>query len=369
MPIKKNLRIELGSGDDNFRQSPRKIEIRDSKFGLLDSSWLTFQNYYNTSLDPGLYIVTLSFASGEKDEKVVEVLPERSVTISFKKPEDTAEVYYNKSIYSSHLALREFGIALWCMIEDKWAPVPLPEYLNVERRRDTIRFNLSLSEERHILQFRGHGPRKPKCVCLPLYSELTCQIDRSNYSDQVGFPFEIKIETRNAISDSILQLMSRGSVDDAKSLVPAERAEDLLWDKQYDPSAAAVGGYYLLKIQDLDRMHDWGKNLANRFPKIPDGSIIYAWQLLQQQRRSNELNVSEIRRRLLEAFNRGIPIYTEGMRLLYEGINLLYFHNEKQRGGDTELFHALTELRKYTDSLDWSGLTTSFFAESPDTPL
>ena len=73
--------------------------------------------------------------------------------------------------------------------------------------------------------------------------------------------------------------------------------------KGKDPSGAAIGGYFLLRAEQLDRLHDWTGNLAERFPWLPDGCVIHAWHLLKQE----ESDPKRARKRLLEAEQRGLP--------------------------------------------------------------
>ena len=67
------------------------------------------------------------------------------------------------------------------------------------------------------------------------------------------------------------------------------------------------------------QLHDWPKNLANWFPFLPDGCVIWAWLLIYQKPAER----SEIARYLFMAAERGIPIYSEGLRLLTDGLRLL----------------------------------------------
>jgi hypothetical protein len=86
-----------------------------------------------------------------------------------------------------------------------------------------------------------------------------------------------------------------------------------------DPYAAAVGAYLLLKLQRFDLMRTWAKNLADRFMELPDGCVIWASQLAQERPES----LDEIRSYYTMAVQRGLPVYTEGLRLLMDGLRLL----------------------------------------------
>ena len=98
-----------------------------------------------------------------------------------------------------------------------------------------------------------------------------------------------------------------------------DEAISMLQSKVSDPYAAVVGAYLLLRLKRFAKMHDWVRNLANWFPHLPDGCVVWASQLMQQP----SADADEIRHYLLEAVNRGLPVYTEGLRLLTDGLRLM----------------------------------------------
>jgi hypothetical protein len=85
-----------------------------------------------------------------------------------------------------------------------------------------------------------------------------------------------------------------------------------------DPFAAALGAYLLLRLRRFDLMRAWARNLANGWPTLADGSVIWAWQQIHQ--RGSE---PEIRDYLMRAANAGLPVFTEGLKLLNDGLRLL----------------------------------------------
>ena len=65
-------------------------------------------------------------------------------------------------------------------------------------------------------------------------------------------------------------------------------------------------------------MQDWARNLASRFDFLADDCVIWA-QLINQQPSSAD----EISKYLLMAMDRGLPVYSGGLRLLTDGIRLM----------------------------------------------
>jgi hypothetical protein len=152
-------------------------------------------------------------------------------------------------------------------------------------------------------------------------------------------------------ADTIMSYLQRGDLYSAEAMTQwVDEAQVLLFEKMRDPYAAAVGAYLLLRLKRFNEMREWARNLANRFPFLPDGCIIWAWQLIHQQ----PSNTEEIRKYLHMAVDRGLPVYSEGLRLLTDGLRLL--------GSDGET--ALQGLLNSVGVILWtSPLTASLFAE------
>lgn len=94
-------------------------------------------------------------------------------------------------------------------------------------------------------------------------------------------------------------------------------AQEMLRTKMADPIGAVIGGYALLKLHAIDRMHDWPDNLANLFPDLPDGPVIAG--VLSARRGDDEAAADWFRK----AIERGIPIFSEGLSLLTAETNAL----------------------------------------------
>jgi hypothetical protein len=148
--------------------------------------------------------------------------------------------------------------------------------------------------------------------------------------------------------------------------------ETLLRGNVTEPAAAAVGGYYLLRVSDLDRLHNWPANLTDRTEWMPDGLVIRAWQLIREQQDSEQPSQEALdragealdiaREDLLEAVEWGIPVYTEGLRLLIAGLKLLAAHADDT---DPEVRDAINRLRPFVAAADLSQSTTTYTGSSP----
>jgi hypothetical protein len=136
----------------------------------------------------------------------------------------------------------------------------------------------------------------------------------------------------------------------------------LLEEKLEDPFGAAIAGYVLLRTaarpEEQQARQAWMRNLANWFPRIPDGAVIYGASLLRGADAGDPeapSRVDEARTYLLEAVARGIPTYTMGLRLLFDSLRAL----GEERGDDTELAAALARVRTVAAYADWTAQTTT----------
>jgi len=158
--------------------------------------------------------------------------------------------------------------------------------------------------------------------------------------------YSIRLESSQPAADATLNYLRRGDFGAARTMEEwAENSQNLLYTKMEDPYAAAVGGYLLLKLQRFDLMRDWARNLADRFPFLPDGCVIWASQMIHQEP-SKE---ADIKKYILAAVGRGLPVYTDGLRLLIEGLRLL--------GQAGEAHHQ--QLRAQLGEVVWSSPVTA----------
>lgn len=132
--------------------------------------------------------------------------------------------------------------------------------------------------------------------------------------------FTISLTTAEPAADAILSYLQRGDLYAAQAMAPwVERAKEMLYYKTENAYAAAVGAYLLLRLRMFSQLHDWPKNLADMFKFLPDACVIWAWLLIYQK----PMEKNEIARYLFMAADRGIPVYSEGLRLLTDGLRLL----------------------------------------------
>jgi hypothetical protein len=211
-----------------------------------------------------------------------------------------------------------------------------------------------------------------RIVALPVASANTSfVVIRSIPEAKDRAPFRILVSTGNYRVQSLLGYLSTGDFESARLVGSdwASNAEEMLQEKNQDPIGATVAGYFLLRAGELSRLHDWTRNLANRFAWLPDGPVIRAWHLIYDSsaaiHASGDDTIDAPREMLLAAAQRGLPYFSIGVRMLYDGLNVLAL---QARGEDRQVNGALHSIRPYVTAAIWQSSTTYFAGEHPNEP-
>jgi hypothetical protein len=107
----------------------------------------------------------------------------------------------------------------------------------------------------------------------------------------------------------------------AEGLTQAFRdGEETLRLKLRAPLAAVVATVLLLKGNQFDRLHDWARNLANWFPTIPDGVVLWTEQCRRMAARA-PLDAEMIPWFVCELSRRSLPFTSYGLGLAVDLVN------------------------------------------------
>jgi hypothetical protein len=221
----------------------------------------------------------------------------------------------------------------------------------------TVRYQFQPDQRSQLLQLGGPGISW-RFVTLPPRARVDVTVSARGESD-----LDIEVTTQSADAEALLGYLRSGAVDSAHAM-----AESLLQQKLRDPIAATIGGYYLLRTARLNRLSDWAPNLSRLFPWLPDGAVINAWQHLHTGRLGGghaDQHFATAQQQLLLATQRGIPVYTEGLKLLLDGLRLMRADAD---GEDHELDAALTFVEPFALAADWSPATVTYGGENPGEP-
>ncbi len=360
-------------------QIPKKVKVFDADFKEVTSFWLKNRESESIELDPGMYVITLVLPSGKEIEQVVKVDSQAEYNMEFDlskiSPHENHEwAHMSKRVTtSSKVNLNDTKylgswIRLWHLRNNQWTVKKLDITDSTSWDEDGVSYTFRINQELQFLQVGG--PKIPwRFIALPPAQELKCLIKPNDGPTKIVHPLEITVTTENWEAETILTLLGNNANEKAQDLyeqtsLKEVSAEELLYGKIRNPSAAAIGAYYLLRLEKFDRLHDWAKNLANWKAWLPDGSVLWAWQLIKEGRKSGSMDLNEVRSRLLQAVDRGIPIYTEGLKLLLEGLKLLKYTNRE----DEEVKNALLKVSTYAEAANWNSTVTMFNGEHPEIP-
>jgi hypothetical protein len=203
----------------------------------------------------------------------------------------------------------------------------------------------------------------PVNVALPTAPPRACRLILTRRADGAC---ALDVQLDNVSADALLRYAGSGHMKQAAAVGASDamRSEELLFSKMADPIAAAVGAYALLRMGELERLHEWTENLRQFFPWLPDGTTIRAEHLARYGRHGEALTA------LLELPQRGLPFFTDGLtyaidRLrLYVGAGTSAFDPQQ-----LEPARALLErLQSYAAFVDFQRPVLTFTGLDPNAP-
>lgn len=307
------LKVSVDTPEPHYFDAP--ISVIDGKtLQLVETSTCNEE----ISLPVGTYLVSTTLPSGERSLGVAEVvsdeLSELALTVDqpavVPPPEPALE-----SLGSAGGALRRSATP-----PERWhvrfhAQTQLGAYEPEEplisvisRSPGRVELEVSASGDGILFAQIAEPGETPLNVALPIYGPTISQhcrltIERGQPSTiaNVSLPDNPKI-------DAVARYLNGGHLREAADL--SADAEQLLQSKMADPFGAALGGYALLRLGRLDRLHDWPYNLATWFPWLPDGAVIAGEASALAD--DHETAIAQ----LCEARRRGLPVFSAGLSLL-----------------------------------------------------
>jgi hypothetical protein len=200
-------------------------------------------------------------------------------------------------------------------------------------------------------------------VVLPAWREHGCRLVLKKQPDA---RYTLEVHLHHAEAELLLRYCEQGRWQLAAGVSesPAVSAEALLKVKREQPIAAAVGAYALLRLGELERLHDWSENLMNWFEWLPDGAAVRGEHLARTGEHKKAL------RAFCELVRRGLPYFSDGLsyavdRLrLYRGIGEKHFDAAEMK----ECEEALALLEPFSLYTDFSKALTTFTGLKPGSP-
>ena len=274
------------------------------------------------SLPVGTYLVTTTLPSGERTQGVAEVLTDELAELALTTAEPVVE--------SPAPAPAGGGLESLGPTRGEAAPAPAPGpawYLRfhvrthdgafqpdepqvavVSRVPDRVELEISASGDGLLFAQVAAAGETPLNVALPIYGptisqrcRLTIEPGKPSTTVNVSLP-------DNPKADAVANYLNGGFLQEAAGL--SADAEQLLQSKMADPFGAALGGYALIRLGRLDRLHHWPRNLADWFPWLPDGAVIAGEESALEGDHATAIA------QVCEAGRRGLPVFSAGLSLL-----------------------------------------------------
>lgn len=314
---------------------------------------------HTLSVDQGFYLVR-SVVSGETvasvslgpDERVDVVLPNEAdlgMTVSTESGGSLAGVWARLWVNGSLSSWREYRI-------DQ----------GDQGRRFTIQTNpraasyIQLGGKKHAWRITALPPSRNNEVIVWEAS------DAPTFYDAVG----VTLHSDDSLSESLLDCISIGRLDVARRLATRilEDFELAHRDAPYrdNPAGPVIAAYLCLRTGGLAQLDKLTDRLVERFDWLPDSHVIHGARLLRSSERDG---VGTARAEFLDAIKRGVPRYTEGVKLLHDGLQTLSEMATALNREDPEVSAALKHMAPYVAAVEWNSILTTYWATKPDIPL
>jgi len=360
------------STDITFKAVPKLIELKDNTLKTVSSFWTKEGTNKLPSLKMGLYVLSLKLSTGKEYQQVVDIsnADPKQVTFyvrttvqkRFRSSEVLPEPYFRQSkgnmVLDTRAERNKPAAQLYKLILDNgiWDPLFLQNFTAQDLSNTMISYQFTTNDRPSAIRVDFEGLQSKMIICPP-NQNLKLTFKKSIGPEEMVHPWNVYIRTDNEKAEALLDLISSGAIGEVGNLWNPDEDGNMRDMKKEDYAPAVIGGYYSLKSMPYERLHNWAKNLADWHSFIPDGNVIYAWILI-----ADPVNNVEIRRRLLAAESSGIPIYTQGLRLLQDGLSQL---SSLYTSGDKEIEAALKQINHYCRHVDWTQRLSTFNGLNP----
>lgn len=355
---------------------PKLVQLLTPKRSILYQEWVTGINQELGSYYPGIYLLRITLPSGISKDRVIKLESNKTLKFDFdlRLNDVSADVewaYYAKpninrpnpdrKDFKDNPLFTEIRVLTnqngnWHIEEtlsDRYLSVPIDELGRV--------FKVKTNSFYQMLEIRP-VEQLPIYLRLPPNNRIKILIRAQVSSQPLRYPIEVVVSTENWKMETVLQVIKKGALKLAEDFLEQQSAEHLLREKYVDATAAAIGAYYLYLTGTYKKNVEWFKNLANDFPYLPDGPVIYASQLINKENPS-KASINLCRQYFLLAVERGLPVYTIGFKMLREGLIKMSGYFDSQ---DFKVNRALRMTDHYHRMIDYTkDLTTLIPVTAP----
>jgi len=233
------------------------------------------------------------------------------------------DIFHSESFTDRLWDARVFDLATlqWEDLKESTAKRPL-SIKEISRTEDKHTYKIDIEMHRYSPQWLEFAdkPAGKKAACVLIgdrerYPHYSLGLD---FKDAPGGPVISGLEVSLSGSDSpvlnsaaeVWRKYRNAQLDKSGTPGEFELLELALREKEESPLAATVAALLLLRAWRPDLLHNWPRNLADRFPEHPDGCVIWAEQLL---RTGQDKKMNEAIDWLLQLEHRGLPHTSEAL--------------------------------------------------------
>lgn len=321
--------------------------------------------------------VRLTWPSGKSETKKVDLLPTVSTSVTFSDnkiaqnewsawaiPRLSPLTSMATSNRSRDMHIERYAnvwLRVWCFDNGQWSLKPMTP--RMQYKSEVARqIDLDLEAKPHLLQVGGSDVPW-RFVALPGAGPCRILITPTYSNDPRTDPLKVVVTSFRSDAETLLEFLARDSIRAANTMANSQKMAVTLFEKKFtDPIAAVAGAYYLLRIDDWDRVPlGWWENLSNNFTWIPDTAILHCVRLLRAGLK-DEWARTEVLDLFKACLDRGWPLYDEGLQLLQEAGSLL---RQIASWQDAEYFAKVETL---ATAKKWAGAALSFTGRDPAKP-
>lgn len=385
-------------------------------------------------LRPGTYSVQALLPNGSSLRKEVEVGDVSAQVLldsPYRSPRETLAAAIASRQVLSHAATinfesmrpaRDLFLELWRNGEDGWQPTSLPngvDWMSQDRTNSlTARVEIYPDNVQRVLKIGG--PKVPvRFVMVPPYVPSQVVVfqrpaglespKQQQQADGAALestrdPICVSVMTMNPVAEGLLSYALQGHHEAARTIQDTV-ARELLNQKFQDPVGATAGAYAMLQSGAISDVLDWLANLTDEFEALSDGLLIIAALAIGSKIPESKLRQlpamrglrfksesdEHVRREVIAmtclgmAYERGLPLYTEGLRLHLGILDLLDFDAPeglprhewaREKLLKVQVLNKNLKYRQWpsrmrftldaSDQTDWFARVTTVYSDRPD---
>jgi hypothetical protein len=295
------------------------VEVRRSNMSLV-AAGLTAHPF---DVPEGDYVVLAHLPAGQQlISKVTVSANGGSVQLAPRKEEESPHENHETVHYLSDVrgipASKTSVTATWeFAIVEEFSPTALGLALfpQPEPIGELIRYSIGGADKQQYLQVSNSTTKKRINTAIVASEGQYVSILLPKAVTTARITPEVTLQ--NLQANYLLAAMRKGALRQAElaSRSDAMSAERLLLEKVRDPFAACVGAYTLLTLGEVERLHDWTKNLQDWFTWLSDGLAIRGEHLARLGQHDEAVScLTQIPTRGVPSFSMGIGIAANRLR-------------------------------------------------------